>query len=162
MAEPVFHLPGAGGRVVHPLGGDVAFKVRGEQSGGSLTAFETVVAPGQGPPLHTHAYEDETLYVIEGDVRFKLGDELHSGGVGSFAFIPRGMQHTFQNVGEDEARILIHFSPSGMERFFDRFAALDSPDPDAFARIGAQVGMTAVGPPLAQTDPTEAPRHRTD
>ena len=45
--------------------------------------------------------------------------------------------------------MLIHFSPSGMERFFDRFAALDEPSPDAFVRIGAEVGMTVVGPPLA-------------
>lgn len=58
MAEPVIRRPGEGGAVGNPVGGQVAFKVRGEQTGGSLAAFETVVAPGQGPPLHTHANED--------------------------------------------------------------------------------------------------------
>ncbi len=153
MAGTVFQRPGAGGTVDNPVGGQVAFKLRGDQSGGSLTAFETVVAPGEGPPLHTHANEDETLYVIEGEVRFKLGDELRSGRVGSFVFIPRGSRHTFQNIGDEPARMLIHFSPSGMERFFDGFSTLDAPDPGAFARIGAQVGMAVVGPPLAQSDP---------
>jgi quercetin dioxygenase-like cupin family protein len=153
MAEPVFQGPAEGGTVKNPVGGHVAFKLRGEQSGGRLTAFESVVAPGEGPPLHKHANEDETLYVIEGEMRFKLGDELQTGPVGSFVFIPRGTQHTFQNVGDKPARMLIHFSPSGMERLFDGLAALDAPDPGAFARIGAEVGMAVVGPSLAQSDP---------
>lgn len=152
MVEPLFEAPGGSPRARHPLGGDVAFKVRGEQSGGALTAFETVVAPGQGPPLHTHAHEEETLYVLEGEVRFRIGDDVHAGGPGSFVFVPRGTPHTFHNAGEDPLRMLIHFSPSGMERFFERFAALAEPGPDAFATIGSEVGMAVVGPPLAQAD----------
>jgi hypothetical protein len=35
-----------------------------------------------------------------------------------------------------------------MERFFDRFAELPAFDPAAFATIGADVGMSVVGPPL--------------
>jgi len=152
MAEPLFEPAGEGeGQGMHhPLGGDVAFKVRGNQSGGAMTAFETVVPAGQGPPLHIHANEDETLYVLDGQVRFKLGDELHTGGPGAFVFVPRGAPHTFQNVGEEDARILIHFSPSGMEGFFERFAALEETGPETFARLATEVGMTVVGPPLAE------------
>ena len=148
MAAPLFEQPGEGGAVDNPLGGQVVFKVRGDQSNGTFTAFETVVGPGDGPPLHMHANEDETLYVLEGQVRFKLGDDLQTGPVGSFVFVGRGTPHTFQNVGEAPARMLIHFSPSGMERFFDGFAALEAPDSGVFARIGAEVGMSVVGPPL--------------
>lgn len=86
-------------------------------------------------------------------MRFKLAGDVHAGGPGSFAFVPRGVPHTFQNVGADHARLLIHFSPSGMERFFERFAALDAPGPDAFTTIGAGVGMAVVGPPLADAGP---------
>jgi quercetin dioxygenase-like cupin family protein len=153
MMVALFEPPGGNPGIRHPLEGDVAFKVRGAQSGGVLTAFETVVPPGLGPPLHSHAHEDETLYVVEGEVRFKLGDEMHAGGPGSFVFVPRGDVHTFQNVGEGVARILIHFSPSGMERFFERFATLDAPGPGAFATLGSEVGMAVVGPPLAESDP---------
>jgi quercetin dioxygenase-like cupin family protein len=151
MAEPVFAGPGEGGSIGNPVGGHVIFKVRGEQSAGRLTAFETIVAPGEGPPVHVHAKEEETLYVVEGVVRFKLGNELYTGGAGALAFVPRGTEHTFQNVGDDAARMLIHFSPSGVERFFVDFAALDAPDAGDFARLGAEQGMTVVGPPLAQT-----------
>src|SRR3954447_12869797 len=99
MTEPVFQRPGAGGTVGNPVGGQVVFKARGDETGGSMTAFETLVAPGEGPPLHTHANEDESLYVIEGEVRFKLGDDLLAGPVGAFVYVPRGVPHTFQNVG---------------------------------------------------------------
>lgn len=154
MAEAVYESPGGGGAADHPLGGHVEFKVRGDRSDGRMTAFETVVAPGEGPPLHSHANEDETLYVLEGDVRFKLGEEMHRGGPGSFVFVPRRRPHTFQNVGDGRARILIHFAPSGMERFFEGFNALEAPGPDAFAQIGGEVGMEVLGPPLAESDPT--------
>jgi quercetin dioxygenase-like cupin family protein len=153
MAEPVLRRPGEGGMVDNPLGADVVFKARGEQTEGTLTAFETVVEPGEGPPLHTHANEDESLYVLDGEVRFKLGDEIQAAPAGSFVFIPRGAPHTWQNVGDGPARILIHFTPSGMERFFDGFAALEAPGPGAFEAVGAEVGMDVVGPPLAQSDP---------
>ena len=153
MAEPVFQRPGEGGAVDNPLGADVVFKARGEQTEGTLTAFETVVAPGDGPPLHTHANEGESLYVLDGEMRFKLGDKIQAAPAGSFVFIPRGTPHTWQNVGDRPARMLFHFTPSGMERFFDGFAALETPGPTAFETVGAEVGIEVVGPPLAQSDP---------
>jgi quercetin dioxygenase-like cupin family protein len=153
MAKPVFQRPDEGEPVDNPLGADLVFKARGEQTEGTLFAFETVVAPGEGPPLHTHANEGESIYVLDGEVRFKLGDQIQVAPPGSFVFIPRGTPHAWQNVGDGPARILIHFTPSGMERFFEGFAALEAPGPDAFETVGAEVGMEVVGPPLAQSDP---------
>ena len=148
MAEPVFVDAGAGRTIGNPVGGSVEFKVVGKQSDAHLFAFETVVAPGEGPPLHVHANEDETLYVLEGRARFKLGDEMHEGGAGALAFIPRGVRHTFQNAGDAPLRMLAHFTPAGMEQFFTDFAAVPEPGPDTFKELGAMAGMTVVGPPL--------------
>jgi quercetin dioxygenase-like cupin family protein len=153
MGEPVFQRPGEGETLDSPIGADVVFKARGEETDGTLTAFENLVAPGDGPPMHTHANEGESAYVLEGEVRFKLGDEIQAAPAGSFVFIPRGTPHAWQNVGDGPARMLIHFTSSGMERFFERFAALETPDPAAFETLGAEVGMEVVGPPLAQSDP---------
>jgi quercetin dioxygenase-like cupin family protein len=154
-ARPVAVRPGDAPTIQGPAGGPLSFMLRGEQTDGALTALENVIAPGDGPPAHVHAGEDESWYVIEGELRFRLGDALESAPAGTFVFVPRGTPHCFQNVGDGPARILVMFTPSGMERFFDRFAAL--PDgaviPEAFAALGREVGMEVVGPPLAVSDP---------
>jgi mannose-6-phosphate isomerase-like protein (cupin superfamily) len=147
--------PGEGVTIQGPAGGPLTFKARGEQTNGALTLFENVIAPGDGPPFHTHAGEDESWYVLEGELRFRLGDDIASVGAGSFVFVPRGTPHCFQNVGAVPARIIVMFTPSGMERFFDRFATLPPGPvgPDAFRSIGAEAGMEVVGPPMSVTHP---------
>jgi len=138
-----------------PAGGPLTFKARGEDTGGVLTALENVVAPGDGPPLHRHRDEAETWYVLEGELRFLLGEELSTTAAGSFVFVPPRTPHCFQNVGTVPARLLIVFTPSGMERFFDAFAALPSGADlaGAFHEIGSEVGMEVLGPPLARSHP---------
>lgn len=146
--------PGEGTTVEGPTGGPLTFKVRGEQTGGRLLALENVVAPGEGPPEHTHANEDETWYVLEGTLRFKLDGELSVAAAGSYVYVPRGVRHCFQNIGDAPARILLNFTPAGMEKFFDAFARLSAPvDPDAFRKLGEPAGMTVTGPTLAKSDP---------
>lgn len=86
------HLgPGEGATVQNPVGGPLTFKVRGEQSGGTLTVFETEVAPNDGPPLHVHAHEDEGWYALDGELRFRFGDDIRRAPAGSFVFVPRGV-----------------------------------------------------------------------
>jgi quercetin dioxygenase-like cupin family protein len=146
--EPRVVGPGEGRTIQGPAGGPLTFKLRTEDTDGSLTVFENVIAPGDGPPAHFHEAQDESWYVLEGELRFKLGDEMRSAPAGSFVFVPRGTVHCFQNVGDGPARILVIFNPAGMEPFFDQFAELTAVEPQAFARLGSEVGMTVVGPPL--------------
>ncbi len=148
-----FAVPPGGGDVIEgPAGGPLTFKARGEQTAGVLTVIENVVAPGDGPPLHVHANEDEAWWVIEGLLRFRLGDELAEAPAGTFVFVPRGVAHAFQNVGATPARLLVLFTPAGMERFFDTFATLPG-GPEAFATAGDEADMDVIGPPLAVSDP---------
>jgi quercetin dioxygenase-like cupin family protein len=155
VAGPVALGPGEGETIQGPVGGALTFKVRGEQTNGTLTVFENTIAPGEGPPMHAHANEDEAWYVLEGELRFKLDAAIHTAPRGSFVFVPRRTAHCFQNIGAQPARILVLFTPAGMETFFDRFAALpDGSDAGrAFASIGREVGMEVVGLPLAQSHP---------
>jgi quercetin dioxygenase-like cupin family protein len=155
QAVPLAVRPGEGDTIEGPVGGPITFKVRAAQTAGTMTAFENVIAPGQGPPAHTHADEDESWYVIEGHLRFLLGTEIAQAPAGSFVFVPRGTVHCFQNTGSDPARILVMFTPAGMEAFFDRFATVSADDvgPAVFKELGEPAGMTVVGPPLAQSHP---------
>ncbi|MEA2375816.1 MAG: hypothetical protein QOD53_2279 [Thermoleophilaceae bacterium] len=145
--------PGEGERIRNPVGGDLNFIVRAEQTNGALLALETVAPPGEGPPLHTHTREEETIYVVAGDFRWKLGDELSDATAGSFAFIPRGVAHTWQNLGDQPGRLLVTFAPAGMEGFFERLSSLTEFDLEEFRAAAAEQGTEVVGPPLAQSDP---------
>ena len=71
-SESVFLAPGEGAAVKNPVGGPLTFKIRGAQTNGALTAFESVAAPGEGPPLHLHEHEDEIWYALEGTFRMNL------------------------------------------------------------------------------------------
>jgi len=151
--EPLQLAPGEGLVVSNPVGAEMTFKLRGEQTNGTLTMFESEVPAGEGPPFHVHANEEEGLYVLAGDFRFRIGDDLCAASTGSFFFVPRGTPHCFQNVGERPGRLLVTFTPSGMERFFDRFAPGAPADPEAFRALGAELGMDVLGPPLAVSHP---------
>ena len=156
MSDPVVLDPGAGKTLSHQLGGSATFKVQGSETNGAFFAFETEVAAGEGPPLHVHANEEEILYVVDGDARFRIGNEVSSAPTGSFMFVPRGVPHCFQAVGERSARLLIVFTPSGMEGFFTGLseAIANGSDPvEAFRSSGEAVGMSVVGPPLSQSHP---------
>jgi len=156
MPDALVLEPGAGDALAHHLGGSVTFKVRGADTNGSLTVFETEVAPGEGPPLHVHANEEEILHVLDGDVRFRIRDDIRSAPTGSFMFVPRGVPHCFQVVGKRPARILIVFTPAGMEAFFSGLsdALAKGVDPaEAFRVSGEAAGMSVVGPPLVESHP---------
>ena len=130
-------------------------KVRSAESQGSLTALENVIPPFEGPPLHSHREEDESWFVIAGNLRFRVDDEVTSAPQGSFVLVPRGTPHCFQNVGDTDARILVLFTPAGMETFFDRFSEVPKEDVsvDTFRDLGREVGMEVLGPPLSVSHP---------
>ena len=82
--------------------------------------MEALVPPGGGPPPHVHTREDETFYVLEGEVEFLLGDELVQAGAGHFVNVPRGTVHRFTNTGTETARLVLTFTPAGIERWFEQ------------------------------------------
>jgi quercetin dioxygenase-like cupin family protein len=153
--DAILSTRGDGESLRNPVGGPLEIKAGAARTGAALTAFESVAAPGEGPPLHLHAAEDEIIYFLDGHFRMRIGGELRDAPAGSFAFIPKGLEHTWQNIGDRPARLLAVFVPAspGMEGFFARFAELDDPGPDAFTTLAEDAGMKVLGPPLAVSDP---------
>ena len=132
-----FSLEPREGRCLPAPAGRVTFKVRGAESDGTTTVIEAEVPPGTGPRLHVHEDADECIYVLSGDVQFRLGHELRDAPAGSFAFIPRGVHHCYRNVGETNSRVIAMFTPAGIEDFFERFAENGSAD-DFFDGLSAR------------------------
>jgi quercetin dioxygenase-like cupin family protein len=115
----LFHRPVATGPAFWGPGDHYTFLVTGEESGGAYFAMEALVPPGGGPPPHVHTREDETFYLVEGEIEFRLGDDTLSAGPGDFVNVPRGTVHCFHNAGSGTARMVLTFTPAGMERFFE-------------------------------------------
>ena len=148
-------LPGQGDTIRGPVGGRTTIKARTGNTAGAFTFLENVIPPRQGPPLHVHAREDEMWYVLDGEFRFRVDDEILHAPAGSFVFVPRGTRHCFQNIGDAPATILVMFTPAGMERFFEQHAQLPPGpvNPDAYRAIANNNWMEVAGPPLAESDP---------
>jgi mannose-6-phosphate isomerase-like protein (cupin superfamily) len=145
-ARLVYRPAGTGDTLWGP--GDLyRFLVTGEETGGAYFAMEAIVPAGGGPPLHIHRNEDETFYVVEGRVDFRLGDDLVTAGPGDFVNVPRGRVHNFHNPGPDPMRMILTFTPAGIEKFFEETLerALDptAPVPDNVAEVAARYAAAA-------------------
>ena len=151
--------PGEGTALETPTGDMVAIKAATRQTNGSLSVLEFVISPKRGPALHTHLREDELWYVIDGDFRFKAGDAMLRASTGGLAFGPRGMPHAFQNIGDTPGRLLVITTPSGLERFFEEFAALlpGPANPETLTAVGHANWLEFTGPPVGVSDPLESP-----
>lgn len=161
-SRAIVSRPGDEKAIETPATGHLTFRARSDQTGGAVTVWVSVIEPGQGPPLHVHLREDEFFYVLEGCLRFRLGDDLFEAHAGSFVFIPRGMPHAWQNVGEGQVRFLGGLTPGSpaLERFFERSAELaaDTRLAESFGRFASDAGMEVLGPPLAQSHPVPSVR----
>jgi quercetin dioxygenase-like cupin family protein len=133
-------------------GRDLVFKLTGEDTGGALDYFICEVAPHGGPPLHVHHHQDETIYVLSGRFKVRIGDELHTLDSGGFAYLPAGLPHAFLNLTDQPAELIIVFAPGGGHKFFEELGPATrtaTPDRGEVAAIFERHGMTLLGPPLS-------------
>lgn len=138
------------------LGGRMSVKAMAEDSGGRLAQIEISDPRGTAPPLHIHHREDETILVLEGEVLVYIADDIMVCRAGDFAFMPRGVVHTYL-VRSDGARMLVTLAPGGLERFFCELGVpvVEGepepppviPDPETMAQRLAPYGAEIVGPP---------------
>ena len=141
-----------------PVGGGARLICDTDTTDGSFAMLEITIGAMQGPPQHTHRRADEMWYILDGRFRFIADDRQFIVEPGGFVFVPRGTSHCFQNIGEDPARLLVMFTPSGMERFFVEHAELPEGvvDDEVYAAIAERSWMTVTGPPLAVSHPAAA------
>ncbi len=130
VSEPVLNTPGTGESVDFGNGSRAEIVVGGPESGGEYAVVRYDVVAGDEPPLHTHSQEDETVFVVEGEITAFVGDTRVDVGPGAYAALPRGVPHTIRVKG-DSAKLLLTIIPAGIERFFVPKPDADS-DPATF------------------------------
>ncbi len=121
------------------------------QTGARLGIFESIDQPGYGPPRHIHKAEDETFYILAGEVEFWQEGVSTRHSAGEVVFIERGREHTFRVIGEMPARMLTVMTPGGFEGFFAEMAKGQFRIPQDMAQIaaiGERFKLELTGPPL--------------
>jgi quercetin dioxygenase-like cupin family protein len=148
-SESVVRNPGEG-KAFWMLGGLYEVKAASDETGGAMTTMEMTLPGGMGPPPHTHP-GTESVYVLEGNLRYHIAGETFEGGPGSFFHIPAGVVENFEPVSD--CRVLVIYTPGGsIEQFFAEAgepaerhevppAPTEPPDIERLAAIGKKYGM---------------------
>ena len=130
--------------------------VDADTSGGALALLDERGRRGTMPPLHVHRRDDETFYVLEGEVTLFVGGEQIVLGPGQSAHAPRDVPHAYR-VESDEAHWLLITTPAGFDAFVrevaepapvDELPPAERPVESAVvAQAAAKVGIEILGPP---------------
>ncbi len=143
---------GEGLRLQSGPGRDLIFKVTGEDTGGVFDYFIVEVAPRGGPPLHVHHKQDETIHVLKGQFKIKIGDEIFYCQEGGFAYLPARLPHAFLNLTDEPAEIIVVYTPGGGHKFYEEFGPVSrsgTADRKTIAALFEKYDMTLLGAPLS-------------
>ena len=103
----------------------VHFLITGEDSRGSIAAFEVTVPGGKrlAAPAHSHDHYEETIYGIDGALTWTVDGKQIEVGPGQALCIPRGAIHRFDNNGSRDVRALCVITPAAIGPQYFREAA---------------------------------------
>ena len=161
ITRPYRVASGAGIASVWWKTGRVTVKAGAAETGHAFAQLETDDPRGDGPPRHLHQNEDETFYILEGELTFLVGDERIDVAAGDFLFAPRDIPHAYV-VRSERARILSTISPAGIEQLFVSLGTpvagaepstdMVMPPMPEMARLFAAHGAEILGPPPSLSD----------
>ncbi len=129
----------------------VRFLLTGENSTGTLAAFELTVPGAQrlAAPAHSHDHYEETIYGIEGVLTWTVDGKQIDVGPGQALCIPRGAVHRFDNNGAQDVKALCVITPAAIGPQYFResaevinAAAGGPPDREKMAEIMRRHGLT--------------------
>jgi mannose-6-phosphate isomerase-like protein (cupin superfamily) len=117
-----------------------------EEANGAYSVLEVVADPRNGVPMHVHDNEEEHFIILAGKAIIANGDSRAEINAGSSVTIGRGVPHAWCNPSEDTPlRMLVLFTPGGLEELFRRNAGTEPADMIALAD---KFGTRITGPAL--------------
>ncbi len=129
----------------------VRFLITGENSNGSVAAFEVSVPTAQrlAAPTHSHDHYEETIYGIDGVLTWTVNGKQIDVGQGQALCIPRGAIHRFDNNGSQDVKVLCVVSPAaiGPQYFHEAAEVINAgaggpPDPAKMMDIMRRHGLS--------------------
>ena len=134
----------------------VRFLITGDDSAGTVAAFELCVPAAQrlAAPAHSHDHYEETIYGLDGVLTWTVDGHQIDVGPGQALCIPRGAVHRFDNTGSQDVKALCLITPAAIgPRFFREAADVINaavggpPDPAKMKAIMLAHGLTPAAPP---------------
>jgi quercetin dioxygenase-like cupin family protein len=138
----------------------VTIRVSSHDGLDGISVLEHRARRGDSPPLHVHHDEDEIFHVLEGEVRYRVGNSERLACAGDILLAPKGVPHTYL-IQSPKARMLT-VTRGRFETLVRALGRLPEheglpapsgpPSPeqaDALARACLKFGIELVGPPLA-------------
>jgi quercetin dioxygenase-like cupin family protein len=116
-----------------------------------MGCFELRVPPGSNvPPAHSHPANEEVVYVLEGTLRYRVGEKTRDLRPGDTMGTPAGVVHAFSNPHATAACALIINTPDIGADYFREMASIINADgpPD---RVRLVATMQRYGLVLAAT-----------
>lgn len=95
----------------------VTILTNNKETNGAFSLVNTLLRRGFDPPLHMHTREDESNYILEGEIIYTVGEETIYAKQGDYIHLPKNVPHTFKLVTET-ARTLLLITPGGFEKMF--------------------------------------------
>jgi len=89
----------------------------GIETGNELSLFESVMPGGCDSGLHTHAGEDECIYLLSGELEIIIGSRCFILKAGCSCFVPRNVPHRLHNKKTEIARALQLNTPGTLDPF---------------------------------------------
>jgi mannose-6-phosphate isomerase-like protein (cupin superfamily) len=111
MADVVVIPPGGGVRL-----SNVEFLALSEHTPRFNVAILTIAPHREGPEMHEHPDEDDSFYILDGELTFLLDEGDVPAPTGTFVLVPPGVRHGFRNDGEKPVRMLNIHAPAGFDR----------------------------------------------
>ena len=89
-------------RIENCIGETLIFKAVQKERDGDRLLVENYVAPGNGPIMHTHWLQDESLTVVKGRLGYEIQGEPKKYIVeGETILFKKGIPHRFWNDGQE-------------------------------------------------------------
>jgi quercetin dioxygenase-like cupin family protein len=105
---------------IHYIAHTFSFLATGKDTGGAFALIHCHFRKGFTPPPHFHQLEEESFYILEGEINFHVGDQKFTAGAGELIVLPKNVPHYF-NLLTDTAKALLLITPAGFEVFFKEF-----------------------------------------
>jgi quercetin dioxygenase-like cupin family protein len=167
-ARAVIRQDGEGEQLWFAGGGVFTVKATAEETNGAFTLWEDDVVRGKTTPMHLHPDQDETIYLLEGELLVDIDGQQQRVGKNGVFVAPRGIPHAFLVVS-DTARLLCLQTPGSGESFYRDASdpvtsATDAARPPDLSRLREAAARSdaiqLVGPPPFSPHQTEPARTR--